>query len=167
VGRYLLAATMCALVVAVPAGSSERIITFAGVSLRVPSGWYAAAAPTPDCDPERLIAVSSAPLRPSESHRGFALPRRSGAVLVFVLEDRLRADRPVGDLRRPAHFAVDWGELRRLEPCCESPNAPSFLRYVKQQGRYVGFVVYPVGHVSASIRAQTQRLLDSLTIRPR
>jgi hypothetical protein len=38
---------------------------------------------------------------------------------------------------------------------------------VKQQGRYVGFVVYPVGTISAQTRAQTLRLLDSLTIRRR
>jgi hypothetical protein len=86
---------------------------------------------------------------------------------VFVLEDRLREDRPVGDLRRPAHFTVDWNHLRRLEPCCQSPTAPAYLRYVKQEGRYVGFVVYPVGRISAATRAQTSRLLDSLRVRLR
>ena len=139
----------------------------AGVSVRVPAGWYAATAPTPGCDPMRLIAVSSAPLRPHGARGGFALPRHSGQVLVFVLEDRLREDRPVGDLRRPAHFTVDWDSLRRLEPCCESPTAPSYLRYVKQEGRYVGFVVYPIGRIGAKTRSETLRLLDSLTIRRR
>lgn len=149
------------LVAAAPARSAERSVRSAGVSLRVPAGWHAAVAPTPACDPERLIAVSSAPLR-----RHFALPR-AGDVLVFVLEVRLRADRPVGDLRRPAHFAVDWDNLRRLEPCCKAPTAPSYLRYVKQNGRYVGFVVYPVGRISAATRAETLRVLDSLMIRAR
>jgi hypothetical protein len=165
--RLLLAAVACALVAAAPAGSAGRTVTYAGVLLRVPAGWYAVAAPTPTCDPERLLAVSSAPLRPYEGHRGFELPRRAGSVLVFVLEDRLREDRPVGDLRRPTHFTVDWGHLRRLEPCCQSPTAPAFLRYVKQQGRYVGFVVYPVGTIDAATRAETLRLLDSLRVRPR
>jgi hypothetical protein len=161
---------VCALAAAVPAGSTgphERIVSFAGVSVQAPTGWYAVAAPTPGCDPERLIAVSSAPLRPYEQHRGFALPRRRGSVLVFVLEVQVRGDRPVGDLRRPRHFAVDWTHLRRLEPCCEAPTAPSYLRYVRQHGRYIGFVVYPVGRVGAATRAATGRLVDSLTIGPR
>jgi hypothetical protein len=162
VKRALAGTAIWLLVTAAPAGSAARAVTYAGVSLSVPTGWYATAAPTQNCDPERLIAVSTSPLR-----RGFALPRRSGEVLVFVLEDRLRADRPVGDLRRPVHFRVDWSHLHRLEPCCESPTAQAFLHYVKQEGRYVGFVVYPVGRISATTRAQTLQLLDSLTIRPR
>jgi hypothetical protein len=165
--RALLGAAACALVAATPAGSAGRTATYAGVSLRVPAGWYAASAPTPTCDPERLLAVSSAPLRPYEAHRGFALPRRPGSVLVFVLEDRLREDRPAGDLRRPTHFTVDWGHLRRLEPCCQSPTAPAFLRYVKQSGRYVGFVVYPVGTIDPTTRSETLGLLDSLRVRLR
>ena len=160
--RALAGTVIWLLVAAAPAGSAARTVTYAGVSLSVPAGWYATAAPTQNCDPERLIAVSTSPLR-----RGFALPRGSGAVLVFVLEDRLRADRPVGDLRRPVHFTVDWNNLRRLEPCCQSPTAPAYLRYVKQGGRYVGFVVYPVGRISATTRAQTLQILDSLGIRPR
>jgi hypothetical protein len=165
--RALIGATACALITVAPAGSAARTVLVAGVSVRVPAGWYAAAAPTPTCDPMRLIAVSSAPLRPYEGHRGFALPRRPGAVLVFVLEVRIREDRPVGDLRRPTHFTVDWDNLRRLEPCCQSPTAPSYLRYVEQRGRYIGFVVYPIGRVSTVTRSQTLQLLDSLTIRRR
>jgi hypothetical protein len=165
--RALAGAALGALITVAPAASAGRAVLVAGVSVRVPAGWYAAAAPTPTCDPMRLIAASSAPLRRYEAHRGFALPRHSGEVLVFVLEVRVREDRPVGDLRRPAHFTVDWDNLRSLEPCCESPTAPAYLRYVKQAGRYVGFVVYPVGRTSASTRRATLELLDSLTIRPR
>lgn len=116
-------AAVWAIVTAAPAGSAGRTVSVAGVSLGVPAGWHAAAALTPNCDPERLIAVSSAPLIPYEEHRGFALPRR-GEVLVFVLEVRLREDRPIGDLRRPSHFTVEWEHLRRFEPCCQSPTAP-------------------------------------------
>jgi hypothetical protein len=163
--RALIGAIACALITVTPAGSAGRIVRVAGVSVRVPAGWYAAPAPTPTCDPMRLIAVSSAPLRPYEAHRGFALPRHSGQVLVFVLEVRVREDRPLGDLQRPAHFSVDWGDLRRLEPCCQSPTAPSYLRYVKQESRYVGFVVYPVGRISATTKNETLQLLDSLVIR--
>jgi hypothetical protein len=165
--RALVGAIACALITVAPAGSTGRIVLVAGVSIHVPAGWYAAPAPTPTCDPMRLLAVSSAPLRPYEAHRGVALPRHSGQVLVFVLEVRVREDRPVGDLRRPAHFTVDWDNMRRLEPCCGSPTAPSYLRYVKLQNRYVGFVVYPVGRISTTTRSETLRLLDSLTIRPR
>ena len=86
---------------------------------------------------------------------------------MFVLEDRLREDRPTGDLRRPPHFTITWENLRRLEPCCQSPTAPAYLRYVKQQGRYVGFVVYPIGRIGAETKSETLRVLDSLTIRRR
>jgi hypothetical protein len=165
--RALAGAALGALIAVAPAASAGRAVLVAGVSVRVPAGWYAAAAPTPTCDPMRLIAVSSVRLRPYEAHRGFALPRHSGQVLVFVLEVRVREDRPLGDLRRPAHFTVDWDNLRRLEPCCQSPTAPSYLRYVRQEGRYVGFVVYPIGRISATTRSETLRLLDSLTIRRR
>ncbi|HEU5361940.1 MAG TPA: hypothetical protein VFU56_01305 [Gaiellaceae bacterium] len=168
--RSLVVAAALASAAAVPAGSTAAggsVVSFAGVSVRVPPGWHGAAAPTPSCDPERLIAVSSAPLRPFEGHRGFALPRHPGDVLVFVLEVQMREDRPVGNLRRPRHFAVDWTHLRRLEPCCEAPTAPAYLRYVRQQGRYIGFIVYPIGRVGPATRAATERLVDSLTIRPR
>jgi hypothetical protein len=83
------------------------------------------------------------------------------------MEDVLAVDRPVGDLRRPAHFRLDWSSTRRLEPdgFCGNPSTPAVMRYVKVAGRYIGFIVYPGPGVSAATRAQTLALLDSVRVR--
>ena len=43
-------------------------------------------------------------------------------MLILLLEDRYRQDRPVGDLRRPAHFSIAWNRMVRLKPICGNPN---------------------------------------------
>jgi hypothetical protein len=109
---------VCLLVVAGSATAASRTsgntISTTGVTLRVPTGWHAAVSRTPDCDPERLIVASSEPLRISADGR-VASPT-SRAVIVLLLEDRQIQDRPLGDLRVPSHFQIDWNSLRTLAP---------------------------------------------------
>jgi hypothetical protein len=87
-------------------------------------------------------------------------------VLVVLLEDRYRQDRPVGDLRRTQHFAVTWARLSRVKPSCGLPGSPGYMRYVKTHGRYLGFIVYPGSAVDAKTREATVTLLDSLEVKP-
>jgi hypothetical protein len=164
--QYLLGAGLLAvgsLSVASATGTSSTIST-AGVTLRVPAGWHAAPAKTPDCDPERLIAVSSARLRISASGRVAAPGPRQ--VVILLLEDRYVQDRPTGNLRRPVHFTIAWNRLVELEPSgyCGSPNAPAAMHYVKTHGRYLGFIVYPGAGIGSSIRAKTLSVMDSLRV---
>jgi hypothetical protein len=144
-------------------GATARTISTAGTTLTVPGGWHAAVSLTPQCDPERLIAVSSAPLRIRAGGR--VAPEPAGNVLLLLLEDRYLQDRPVGDLRRPAHFAVAWSRLRRLKAVCGNPDAPAFMRHFKSRGRYLGFIVYPSGRVPPQVRRATLELMDSLRVR--
>jgi hypothetical protein len=81
-----------------------RTASTAGVSLQLPAGWQAQITKTPACDPERLIVASSTPTHIAPSGRLRSPP--AGAVLVVLLEDRYRQDRPLGDLRRQ-HFSVN------------------------------------------------------------
>jgi len=85
-------------------------------------------------------------------------------VLILVLEDRYRQDRPVGDLRRPARFSVTWSRLARLKQFCGNPDAPAFMRYFRARGRYIGFIVYPGRHVSSRTRADTLDVMDSIRV---
>jgi len=151
----------CAAPVALAAQRSQTIST-AGTTLRVPEGWHAAVARTPACDPERLIVVSSAPLRISSG--GQLAPSRTGQVLILLLEDRYRQDRPSGDLRRPAHFSITWKILVRVKPICGNPDTPAFMRYFKTHSRYVGFIVYPGAHVGSNTRSKTLAVMDSLRV---
>lgn len=144
---------------------SPKTISTAGATLDVPDGWHAAIARTQSCDPERLIAVSSAPLRISAGGR-IAAPD-DGQVLVLLLEDRYIQDRPAGNLRRPTHFTIAWNRLVRLEPnaFCGNPSAPASMHYCKTHGRYLGFIVYPVAKIGPRIRAETLAVMDSLDVR--
>jgi len=85
-------------------------------------------------------------------------------VLILLLEDRYVRDRPVGDLRRPVHFAVTWNQLRRLEPCCGSPDAPAFMRWFRASGRYLGFIVCPARGLPPGRRTEAEAVLDSLRV---
>lgn len=148
------------------AASGGHEMSTAGVHLAVPAGWDATVTKTPQCDPERLIAASSGRLHVSASGR-IASPR-PGEVIVLLLEDRLVQDRPVGDLRRPRHFTVDWTSVRTLSPdgYCGNTKGPAAMHYVKTHGRYLGFIVYPGTHPRASVRKKALALMDSLRVTP-
>ena len=148
------------------AASGGRGVSTAGVHLVIPTGWEARITKTPQCDPERLIAASSGRLDVSAGGR-IASPR-PGDVIVLLLEDRLVQDRPVGDLRRPRHFTVDWRGLRTLAPdgFCGNPRGPAVMHYVKTHGRYLGFIVYPGRLAGAQAREKTLALMDSLRVTP-
>lgn len=160
-----VAAFVIAASAAVAAAPRKEIST-SGVHIVVPSGWHATVAKTPQCDPERLIVASSGRLRISATGR-VASPLPS-EVVVLLLEDMQAQDRPVGDLRRPRHFFVDWSGLRTLEPdgFCGNPRGLASMRYIKTHGRYLGFIVYPGGHPDALARAKTLALMDSLRVTP-
>jgi hypothetical protein len=153
-----------AAVVSGVAGSAPRRISSAGVSLQLPPGWVAKALRTRGCDPGRLLVASSSPLRISATGR-IASPR-AGAVVVAVMEDIQVQDRPVGDLRRPRRFQIDWASLRTLAPdgFCGNPKGLAAMHYFKTHGRYLGFIVYPGRRVTAQTRAQTLGVMDSLRV---
>lgn len=138
-------------------------VSNAGVTLRIPSGWRAAVGRAPACDPERLIAFSSGSFRIGS--QGQLAPPRSGQVLVLLLEDRYRQDRPSDDLVRPTHFSVSWTQLARIKPACGLPSVPGFMRYFKTQGRYLGFIVYPGAQISRQTRRQTLAAMDSMRVK--
>lgn len=48
-------------------GGHSGTISTAAVTLRIPADWHAVVAKTPNCNPERLIAASSAPLHMSQT----------------------------------------------------------------------------------------------------
>jgi hypothetical protein len=144
-------------------GGAPGSVSVAGISLRVPSGWYGAVSVRGDCDPERLAVVSSS--RASLGVSGRVLPPARGQVVITLLEDRFRQDRPSGDLRRPAHFSVAWDRLVHVKPICGAPDAPAFLRAFREQRRYFVFIVYPGGAVSRSLQAQTLGVLDSFRVK--
>lgn len=164
--RTMLACCLLVLAgsAAAASGAPARTISTSGVTLRLPSGWYAAVSRTPDCDPERLIVASSEPLRISASGR-VASPR-SRAVIVLLLEDRQVQDRPSGDLRLPRHFEIVWNDLRTLKPdgYCGNPRGPAAMHYFKTHGRYLGYIVYPGSGIGLRVRAQTLALMDSLHV---
>lgn len=151
---------------AVAAGTpgKGRTVSTAGVSLQLPTGWQARISKTPACDPERLIVASSA--RTQIGPNGRLPSPRGGAVLVVLLEDRYRQDRPVGDLHRPKHFSVSWNHLAHIKPSCGLPASPAYMHYVKTEGRYLGFIVYPGSALDATTRAATITLMDSLHVNP-
>ena len=157
--RFLLVAVGFGAFVSV-ALAAPPAVSASGVRLKIPAGWHATVSKTPSCDPERLIVSSSAPLHVTASGR-VAAPEPTDVVVV-LLEDR--HVRPLGDLRRPAHFSVRWNRLVRVRGDCGLPNAPAFIRYFKTQGRYLGFIVYPGAHVGKATRAKTLALMDSLRV---
>ncbi|MGH3009872.1 MAG: hypothetical protein ACRDLM_10785 [Gaiellaceae bacterium] len=144
------------------ARNQGRTISTAGVSLQIPAGWHAHVASMPACDPARLIVASSTLTRIGPNGR---LPSpHAGTVLVLLLEDRYRQDRPIGDLHRPQHFSVTWDRLAHIEPCCGLPASPAHMRYFKTHGRYLGFIVYPGKAASVATRTATLSLMDSLHV---
>lgn len=108
--------------------------------------------------------MSSAPLRLGLGGT-IGAPGR-GQVVVLLLEDRLRVDRPVGDLRRPARFSVTWQRLTPLTPArfCGDPGVPAYFRYFRIRGRYLGFIVYPGRQIGQHVRANTLAVMDSLRV---
>jgi hypothetical protein len=147
------------------ASAPTRIVSTAGVTLRVPTGWHAVVARTPTCDPERLIVASSAPIHTNRTGQLTSPP--TGQVLILLLDDRYRQYRPVGDLHRPARFVVAWSRLVHIKPSCGLPNSPAYMRYFKTQARYIGFIVYPAGRINAEVRADTLAIMDSLRVTAR
>jgi hypothetical protein len=141
-----------------------RMVSTARVSLQLPAGWQGRISKTPACDPERLIVASSGPIHIGRN--GQLSPPPAGSVVVVLLEDRYRQDRPVGDLRRPQHFSVTWKHLVHIKPSCGLPASPGYMRYVKTHGRYLGFIVYPGPGMPAATRTATVTLMDSLRINP-
>jgi hypothetical protein len=164
--RYLLVAALlaCGSLSVAAATGTPSTISAVGVTLRVPAGWRAAVAKTPDCDPERLIVISSARLKISAS--GHVAAPAPGQVVILLLEDRYVQDRPTGNLRRPVHFRIAWSRLVKPEPSgyCGSPTAPAAMHYFKTDGRYLGFIVYPGAGIGSSIRAKTLTVMDSLHV---
>ncbi len=162
--RSLLSVIAIALPTPCAAAGTGRLISTAGVSIQIPAGWQAQVSKTPACDPERLIVAASTRMhiRPD----GQLLTPRAGTILIVLLENRYRQDRPVGDLRRPQHFSVTWNRLARIKPSCGLPSSPGYMRYVKTHGRYLGFIVYPGAATRARTREATITLMDSLHVNP-
>jgi hypothetical protein len=146
------------------AASPVRTVSAAGVSVQLPAGWVGRRSSTPGCDPRRLLVASSS--RPGVRAGGGIAAAARGQVIVAVMEDVQVQDRPVGDLRRPRHFQIDWSSLRILAPdgFCGNPKGPAVMHYFKTRGRYLGFIVYPGRNVTARTRAQTLALMDSLRV---
>ena len=157
IGLLAFGATPVAL-----AAQPSQTISTAGATLRVPTGWHGAVARTPACDPERLIVVSSEPLRIGSG--GQLAPPLRGQVVILLLEDRYRQDRPSGDLRRPTHFSISWNRLVHVKPICGAPDTPAFMRYFKTHGRYIGFIVYPGARIGPQTRAKALAVMDSLRV---
>jgi len=145
-----------ALIVALAIGFTP--IHTHGVTLDMPVGWHVAHDAHGYCDPQRLLVVSSGPIRHAKNGN-IAAPAR-GDVIVAVLEDH--AFKPAGDLRRPSHFAIRWNSTREIAPCCGTPDGPASMHWFKQDGRYIGFIVYIGRGVPAARRAATEHMVDSL-----
>jgi hypothetical protein len=137
-------------------------LVFVGLQLALPHGWHGLTLnpKLATCDPATLAVVGTN--TPNLTSRGWSLPRH-GQMLVFVEEDHL--NKPYGSLRRPAHFHVTWGHFDRLEGCCGLPAVRGQTIWFRQNGRYLGFIVYAGRGVSAATRAKTEHLLDSLQVR--
>ncbi|HEY2327304.1 MAG TPA: hypothetical protein VGH52_07455 [Gaiellaceae bacterium] len=137
-------------------------LVFVGLQLVLPRGWQGLTMnpKLATCDPATLAVVGTQ--TPHLTNNGWALPA-PGQVLVFVEEDH--ANKPYGNMHRPARFQIRWGHFDRLEGCCGLPAARGQTIWFRQNGRYLGFIVYAGRNVSAKTRAATQRLLDSLHVR--
>ena len=137
-------------------------LVFVGLQLALPHGWHSLTMnpKLANCDPMTLAVVGTQ--QPRLTSKGWVRPGR-GQVLVFVEEDHV--NKPYGNLRRPAHFDIHWGHFDRLEGCCGLPAMRGQTIWFRQDGRYLGFIVYAGRDVSAKTRVATQRLLDSLSVR--
>ena len=163
--RLIVATSVLALALspATLSAAGGRVITDSGVHLTIPAGWHALTSKKTTCDPQQLLAASSAQIRLRS--RGQLAAPAEGQVLVLVMEDRYVQDRPVGDLRRPKHFSA-WNQLRHLDGggACGLPDAPAYLRYFETHGRYIGFIVFPGHRVSSTTRVQTLAVMDSIRV---
>ena len=157
----LLALLVAALTLS--SGSAARTVPVSttGVRLSLPAGWHARALDPrlSTCDPVTLVVANSESIRLEHGH--WAAPAR-GQMLMLLLEDHV--NKPEGDLRRPARFHVRWNRLTQLSACCQLPALPASMRYFREHGRHLGFIVFPGHHVSAATRRTTERLLDSLRV---
>lgn len=142
---------------------AAALLTVAGLQLTLPAGWHGTTFDPrlSTCDPNTLAVVGTAVPRVRSS--GWARPGR-GQVLVFLEEDHV--NKPVGDLRRPTRFHIRWTRFQRLEGCCGLPAARGATIWFRQRRRYLGFLVYAGPGVSTKTRRATERLLDSLVLRP-
>jgi hypothetical protein len=109
-----------------------------------------------------LIVASSAPLRITRD--GTVHSPTRGNVTVLLLEDRVKIDQPHNAPPRPAHFTVRWNELHPIKSICGNPTTPAYMFWFHTKGRYLGFIVYPVGTISPTTRAKTLVLMDSVRV---
>lgn len=161
--RSILALCLFALSFCSAAGAGQATahkVSSAELQLTIPAGWQADQNKQLSCDPERLLLVSSSPIR--TAHTGGLLPPRRGQVLIMVVEDHVNL--PSGNLHRPSHFTIAWNRLTRLGGGCGSPDTPAAIHFFHTHGRYLGFDVYPGPGLSTKTRAQTLAVMDSLRV---
>lgn len=132
----------------------------AGVQVTIPASWRADTNKALSCDPQRLMLLSSRPIR--TAHTGGLLPPTRSQVVIAVVEDHVNL--PSGNLHRPERFSVDWNHPVRLKRSCGSPDAPASMHWFRMDGRYLGLTVYLGLHIPAATRAQTIGVMDSLTV---
>ena len=135
----------------------------ASLVLAVPHGWHmirANPALKASCDPVELMVVGSHQTQLGKD--GWRAPGR-GEVLVFVEEDHV--NKPIGPLRRPRHFRVPWRHLKPLEGCCGTPGSRGWVKWFRERGHVLGFLVFAGQDVPAARRHATERMLDSLRLR--
>jgi hypothetical protein len=162
--RHLLLVGLLALTLCPAAGAGRtgtQKVESAGVQVTIPASWRADTNKALSCDPQRLMLLSSQPIRTARTG-GLLAPTRS-QVLIAVVEDHMNP--PSGNLHRPARFSVDWNHPVRLKgSSCGSPDAPALMHWFRTDGRYLGLTVYPGSHISAATRAQTIAVMDSLKV---
>jgi hypothetical protein len=154
----LVTLALCSTVAAGP--TKTRNVTSAGLQLTVPAGWHVDQNKLLSCDPQRLLLVSSQPIRTART--GGLLAPDSGQVLIFVMEDH--ANLPAGNLHRPTRFSVDWNRLFHLKGSCGTPDTPASMHWFHTQGRYLGLTIFPGPRISTKTRAQTIAVMDSLRV---
>jgi hypothetical protein len=132
----------------------------AGVQATIPVSWRADTNKALSCDPQRLMLLSSQPIR--TAHTGGLLAPTRSQVVIAVVEDHVNL--PSGNLQRPARFSIDWNHPVRLKGSCGSPDAPASMHWFRTNGRYLGLTVYAGSHISAATRAQTIAIMDSLRV---
>jgi hypothetical protein len=161
--RQLLPFGLLGLILALAGGAGATAgqkVASAGVELTIPAGWRADTNKLLGCDPQRLLLLSSRPIRTART--GGLLRPSSGQVLIEVVEDHMNL--PTGDLHRPARFSVDWNRTTQLEGGCGSPHSSASMHWFHADGRYLGLTVYPGSNVPPATRTQTTAVMDSLRV---
>jgi hypothetical protein len=161
--RHLLLLVFLALELCPGAGAGRagmQRVESAGVQATIPAGWRADTNKALACDPQRLMLLSSQPIRTART--GGLLAPTAGQVEIAVVEDHVNL--PSGNLHRPTRFSVDWSHPARLEGSCGSPDAPASMHWFRTDGRYLGLTVYPGSHVPAATRARTIAVMDSVRL---